>query len=260
MSRLPDGKHVVTGNAVVIWDGVTRPETKDGNIIHSLKVALAPGSPEIAELQALVQETLVGSKFKGVLPPGGRLPFMVAGGDKPSPDPQVNGYTMINAKTRTGAPTVHDINGIVLNPMTYAAMLYAGAIVRIIVHAFVYDSNGNQGIALGIDGIQVVDITTPKLAIASGVDTAAVFGGAPVTQPGQAPAAAPPATPPVPGMVPAAAPPVPQAAPATDFLSPPAGLPPMPVMTPKAGGNTYEQMTANGWTDETLIAHGYMTR
>ena len=247
-----DDKHVITGNAVVIWDGITRPETKDGNVIHSLKVALAPGSPEIAELQALVQETLVGSKFKGVLPPGGKLPFIVAGTDKPSPDPQVSGYTMINAKTRVGAPTVHDINGGVLNPMAYGSMLYPGAVVKIIVHAFAYDSNGNQGVALGIDDIQIVDAAAPKLAVASGIDTAAAFGGAPQTAAAQQLAGGaaqniPPAV---------GAPPVPQAAPAPpapDFLKP-------PVMTPKADGMPYQQWVDKGWTDEQLIAQGYMTR
>ena len=244
-----DDKHVITGNAVVIWDGITRPETKDGNVIHSLKVALAPGSPEIAELQAIVQETLVDSKFKGVLPPGGKLPFIVAGTDKPSPDPQVSGYTMINAKTRVGAPTVHDINGGVLNPMAYGSMLYPGAVVKIIVHAFAYDSNGNQGVALGIDGIQIVDAAAPKLAVASGIDTAAAFGAAPVTQQavsvGGAMAPQTAATPPVPPAAPAP--------PAPDFLKP-------PVMTPKADGMPYQQWVDKGWTDEQLIEQGYMTR
>jgi hypothetical protein len=243
MSKLDD-KHVVTGNAVVIWDGITRPETKDGNVIHSLKVALAPGSPEIDELKALVQSTLAADpKFKGALPPGGQLPFIVAGTDKPSPDPQVSGYTMINAKTRVGAPTVHELGGRVMNPMEYGAMLYPGAVVQIIVHAFAYDTAGNTGVAFGIDGIMIVDATVPKLAIASGVDTVAAFGGAPV-------AAA------------VSAPPVPQAAPAPpapDFLNPPTGVAAVPVMTPKANDMPYQQWVDQGWTDEQLIAQGYMT-
>jgi len=255
-----DDKHVITGNAVVIWDGITRPETKDGKVIHSLKVAIAPGSPEIAELMELVQNTLNGSKFKGVLPPGGKLPFIVAGTDKPTPDPQVTGYTMINAKTRTGAPTVHDINGAVLSPMTYGGMLYPGAVVKIIVHAFEYDSNGNQGIALGIDGIQVIDATAPKLAIASGVDTAAAFGGAPAAAApvSGAPAAmAGAAVAAVASTVPQTAPPAAPAAPATDFLDPPVA-PPTPTMTPKAGGHTYETLKSMGWTDEAFVNQGYM--
>lgn len=41
---------------------------------------------------------------------------------------------------------------------------------------------------------------------------------------------------------------------------PPPAAPPAPVrqMTAKAAGTTYEQFIGSGWTDETLIAHGYM--
>lgn len=47
--------------------------------------------------------------------------------------------------------------------------------------------------------------------------------------------------------------------PAPDFLNPP---PPAPAqvkqMTAKAGGATYEQFVAQGWTDEMLVREGYM--
>lgn len=246
-----DDKHVITGNATVIWDGITRPENKDGKVIHSLKVALAPGSPEIAELQKLVQDTInADPKFNGTLPPGGLRPFIVAGTDKPSPDPLVSGYTMLSAKTRNGAPQVRDINGKVLNPMEYGSMLYPGAIVRIIVHAFAYDKSGNQGVALGIDGIQVVDATAAKLAIAAGVDTAAAFGAAPAAAPPVQQAAAAPAAVGVP-----APPPAPPAAPAPDFLNPP-----VPAMTPKANGVPYQKFKDQGWADDALVAQGYMIK
>lgn len=246
-----DEKHIATGNAIVIWDGITRPETKDGKVIHSLKIAMAPGSPEIAELQGIVQKALNDdSKFKGVLPPGGLKPFILAGTDKPSPDAQVDGYTMVNAKTRNGAPTVHNADGKVLTPMEYGGMLYPGAVVRIAVHAFAYDNSGNAGIALSLDGIQIVDATAPKLAIGGGIDTNAVFGAQAAVPAGQAPI---PVTGTVPGQTPVPTPTPVAAAPAADFLHP-------PIMTPKAGGNTYKMMQDAGWTDEQLINQGYMTR
>ena len=240
-----DEKHVITGNAVVIWDGITRPDTtKPDKVVHSLKVALPPGSPEIAELMELVQSTLNGDpKFKGTLPPGGMLPFIVAGKDKPSPDPQVNEYTMVNAKTRTGAPPVHEAGGRILSPMEYGSMLYPGAVVKVLVHAYAYDTAGNTGVALGLDGIMIVDATAPKLAVASGVDTTAAFGGAPQATAPPAPAAT---QPPVP------------AAPAPDFLDPPQAA--TPALTPKAGSHTYEALIAAGWTDEALINQGYMIK
>lgn len=90
-----------------------------------------------------------------------------------------------------------------------------------------------------------------------------------------APAAAapppPPATPPAPPPPPAApytgfmegAPPPPPGAPAAGAPPPPPSAPPATpsptrTMLPKAGASTYEQLTAAGWTDETLRAHGMM--
>lgn len=85
--------------------------------------------------------------------------------------------------------------------------------------------------------------------INSGVDAEQAMGNAPTQwmPPGMSavptPGAAP--TPPAPPVAPSAAPP-----------------PPPPVAThamlPKANGVTYEAMIANGWTDDTLRANGYM--
>jgi len=109
--------------------------------------------------------------------------------------------------------------------------------------------------------------------IVSGPDASAVFGSAPAALPmGAAPlpmhAAAAPAMPapamPAPAM-PAPAMPAPVAAPALPvvpapaFLAPPVPPAPVgPVMLPAAGGHTYEQYKASGWSDEQLRAAGYM--
>lgn len=105
--------------------------------------------------------------------------------------------------------------------------------------------------------------------IVVGPDAASVFGGAaPALPPGAS------AVPVGVTSMPAAAPPTPTpVAPNPAFLAPPPAavqvpvpaplpVPPVPVaartMTAKAGGATYEQMVAAGWTDDTLRAHGYM--
>lgn len=105
--------------------------------------------------------------------------------------------------------------------------------------------------------------------IAKGADPADVFGGGAVALPAGA------STTPVSGATPLPAtvtPPVapvasvPPAQPYTGYregvtpppvpAAPPAA--PVRVMTPLAGANTYEMMTGAGWTDATLIQHGYM--
>jgi hypothetical protein len=116
--------------------------------------------------------------------------------------------------------------------------------------------------------------------IVGGPDGAEVFGGAPVAQlppgasatpVGGAPLAAPGGMPPA-GLLPAGLPPAglpPAGLPPAGL--PPAGLPPAggvqpapdfltpPVMTTKAAGATYEAFIAQGWTDDRLVAEGYMT-
>jgi hypothetical protein len=106
---------------------------------------------------------------------------------------------------------------------------------------------------------------------------AAPYGMPPVAGGAAAPAPFAPPAPSAPsavltGMPPSMAPgaPVPGASPATTFPSSPhtafvtnAAAPAAPVpsarqMTAKAGGHTYEQLVAGGWTDETLRQHGYM--
>lgn len=150
------------------------------------------------------------------------------------------------------------------------------------------EGNGNAtrpGLYLNLD---MVERSAFGPEIVGGPDAADVFGGGPAALPAGASAtpvggapAAPPAAPAAPyagymaSPTPAAAPQAPGApvaspappAPGTPALptaspgnpAPPPPAPPTgPVMLPAANGATYEAMIANGWTDETLRAHGMM--
>lgn len=249
-----DDKHVLTGRGVVIWDGITRPDNKDPEkIIHSIKIAIAPGSLEIAELEQLAHGALAAdSVFKGQLPSGGNWPVKTI--DPGSSDPTVDGYTAINAKTFNGAPQVFDASGKILDPMQYGRMLYPGAIVKILLHAYTFNKQ-SKGVAFGLDGIGIVDATTPKLSIAAGIDVGAAFGG------GAPPVVAPPAPGVLPVVPPTVVPPRTEVIPAPDFLTPtpPAPAPASgPVMTAKANGKTHGEFIAAGWNDEQLRAQGYI--
>lgn len=90
------------------------------------------------------------------------------------------------------------------------------------------------------------------------------FDGAATAQPG-APSAPPAFTPPAaaPAFVPPATPATPAAA-APAFVPPPAAAPapvvaaPVKQLTAKANGASYQSYIDAGWTDETLVEHGYM--
>ena len=236
-------KYVRTGNAIIVWDGITRPETNDsGVLIHKIKVAMAPGSLEAAELEQLAQTALKDSKYNGVLPPNGNWPTSVAAVGQI--DPAVDGYTLLGAGTQQGAPQVFDANGQELSPMQYGPMLYCGAVVQVLVHAFAYD-NINKGVAFGLDGIMIVDAKAPRLSIA-GVNASAAFGAPAAVAPAAvAPAAVAPAA-----VAPAAVAPA-AVQPAPDFLTP---------VTAKAvaEGQTYEGLKGAGWTDDQMRANGYI--
>lgn len=127
------------------------------------------------------------------------------------------------------------------------------------------EGNGNaQKPGLYVN-LGMVELAAVGPVIVSGPDAATVFGGAPAA--GFTPAPTPAAAVPVASPTPAFAPPVAASpamtapssvpvVPAPAFLAPP---PAVPVMLPAAGGATYEQFRAQGWTDEQMRAHGYMT-
>lgn len=243
---------VITDPMQIIWDGITRPETMKNNLplpkpIYSLKVAGSPQAPWLADINALVQATLIASEFKGVMPHNGDHPVKQC--DPTLAEGKLAGLISINAKTRNGAPKVFDMAGALLEPMVYGPMMYPGCLVKLLVTAYPFNKEGNKGVALSLDGIQIVDATAPRLPIGgAGPDAAAAFGGgqpAPVVTPPVTPTA--PVTYQTPGVVPA-----------PSFLAPPvpvAPAAPQRVMLPAAQGATYEAMIAAGWSDQLLVQH-----
>lgn len=122
------------------------------------------------------------------------------------------------------------------------------------------DSPQTPGLFMNLDMIELVG---GGVEIIGGPDAASAFATPASLPPGATPLAAggvavPPAGAPAPGGGAAppppggAAPPPPAAATAPP---PPAG----PVMLPAAGATTYEQYRAAGWTDDQLVASGFMT-
>jgi hypothetical protein len=100
--------------------------------------------------------------------------------------------------------------------------------------------------------------------ITSGPDAAAAFATAPALPVGVSGAPVVPAPTAAPVAVPVPAPTA-SPAPYAGFMAPPAvpapppvSAVPAPMMLPAAGGATYEQMVAAGWTDALLLQHGMM--
>lgn len=242
-----EGNNVRTCSGIVLWDGITTPDNNDdGSISHNLKIAIPENAAEKAELEQLATTTLNNSEFKGVLPVNGNWPLTAIDVSKLGESaPLMAGRVAIAGKTRRGVPQVFDANGQELNAMQFGQMIYPGAIVELLVHAYAYN-NKQKGIGFGLDGIMIVDATAPKLDVGAGMpasQVAAAFGspaqGGTVTPPPQQNAAF-----------------VDNAGASTVIAPPPeAGT---HVMTVKAQGMTYDAAIGAGWTDESLIANGMM--
>lgn len=176
-----DESHVITGNGVVIWEAITKPDLNEqsGNQTWNLRIAVPANAPELVELEALRQKALRDSNKKGVT--------VATPGNNPISDidvakfPELPGHKVFSAGTIQGAPPVMDVNGAELAPMSYGPKLYNGTVVRLLVHAYAYD-NKQKGVNFGLDGVQIIDGAAPRLSIgAAGMAKDAVkaaFGGA----------------------------------------------------------------------------------
>ena len=228
---------VQISNTILSWDGLRNPETRQsGTVNYNVSVLMAQNAPEVAELERICQEQLRTGQFQGTLPAGGNWPLGKIA-DPTKYGPTYNNHLVVKAGTSRGIPSIIDANLQPLQPMVFGPMLYPGCVMNILVDCWEY-SKVNKGIGLGLQGIQIVDATAPVLPVASGMSADAVvkaFGGQ---------AAPAPAGPGAPGAGPSA---------------PPAAPPAAKVLTAAAGPHSYDSYIAAGWTDEKLIAAGYMT-
>lgn len=201
-----DPTHVITCTGTIIWEAVKNPDPIDGKagaFSHNLRIAVPANAPEIAELQKLVADCLASPKAaeKNIGPsnPGNNpiSPIDEAKFGKHG----LSGQVCFSAGTMQGCPQIFDANGVELTqPMAYGPQLYNGAKVRLLVHAYPYN-NKQKGVNFGLDGVQIIDGTAPKILIGEGgmapekvaAAFASVSGGAAPAVPGTPPAAPAPA-------------------------------------------------------------------
>ena len=205
-----DENHVKICGGTVVWDGITRPEVlaqgaKAGQPKWNIKCLFNPQNPDLVLFDALVQRKLLESKWRGQLPPGGRLPGSVV--QPHEYNGQFTGWIAISFKTTLRVPDVYDETATLLDPMQYGQMIYGGQQVDILAHCYEYDAAGNKGIAAGIDAFSIlISANAPRQDFGGGgVDTAGAFGGQPPQ--GQPPAGYPPQGQPPQGQPPAGYPP-----------------------------------------------------
>lgn len=244
MTIINNGQAVVTGPVTVLWDGITRPEEvegKDGGAPgkkFTVKFAAPASEPAVAELRPMLD-----AEAARVFPNGKPRNFQDTFGALTDAeyDGKLTGHLVCTATTYNNPPPVYDANG--REVPAHACGLYSGAKVRLILTPRVYNAKGNVGESAWLSGIQIVDLTSEKLAGGAGMSAGQVANAFGI-QGGAAAFAAPaPVTPPMP-----VTPPAPN----------PGIVPPVPTPKLTATGHTVDSMQAAGWTLETLREHGYV--
>lgn len=171
---------LVTDEVIVIWDGLTQPEAnQQGKVQHHLSIAFQANSSVHVELDQLLQAELLAGDFKGNLPAGAKWGITDVDASK---IPELAGWKKANIGTYTGQPTCVDENGQKINPVMLSGLLRAGSRVKLIAHAYTYNAMGNQGVKLGLDGVQCLGAGM-ELSVSAGMSAdqvGAAFGGQPM--------------------------------------------------------------------------------
>jgi hypothetical protein len=166
---------------VVLWDGISRPETSDdGKLKWNVKIAVPPNCPDLALLDQLTRQELASCPFKGTMPNGGKWPMnRIEPNDY---DGNFVGWFAINCSTFR-QPVVLNEQNQPMDVMQYGQMLYPGQRVDVLVHAKYYD-NKSKGIAARLDGLQIIaSANAPRANIGgAGVNAQAAFGAMPAQQ------------------------------------------------------------------------------
>ena len=216
MPRIDENKVKLCGG-IVVWDEVSTPTVatqgkRAGDTHWKFKLAFEPSNPDLVLHNNLALKALAESPdFRGVLPPGGRMPQSVIGPNEFGG--QFTGWVAVSFGTYY-APDIYDEAGTLIDPMQRAGLVYVGQRVDVLCHCYPYNT-ASKGIGSGLDAFGV-SLSAPgqRLNLGSG-DTAGAFAptGAPPPQAAPAPGqqyAPPPQAAPAPGQQYA---PPPQAAP-----------------------------------------------
>lgn len=251
MAIINNGQAVVTGPVTVLWDGISRPEATEATEKFpagwkfTCKFAIPTTDPAYGELKAMVDASV-----KTAYPTGAPRNFQhTLEIEDGSGIAEVTGMAVCTATTYS-PPGVFSSNGDPIQPA--ACGLYAGAKVRLIVVPRVYNAKGNIGSGAWLNGVQIVDLTAPRLSGTEGggmsaSQAASAFGfqtGAAAFASTAAPA-------------PAATPAVPPAAP-TPVVPNPGIVPPVPTQKMIDAKQTVEAFLAAKWTVEQMRAEGWV--
>lgn len=148
---------VMTGEVRFSYVTVFEPKSINGSTPkYSVSILIRKDDTEtIRKIEAAVQAALqegVSSKFNGKLPPKGQLKLPLRDGDTDRDEEAYAGHYFINANT-TNKPGVVDRN---VHPILDQSEFYSGCYGRASLNFFAYNTNGNKGVAAGLNNLQKI--------------------------------------------------------------------------------------------------------
>ena len=145
---------VTTGKVRLSFARLFTPATAPGSDTPKYSTSVLVDKNDkvtIAKINAAVEEAKeVGkAKWGGKIPPKLKTPLRDGDEEKPD-DPNYAGKMFFNCSS-TKRPGIVDKD---LNPILDPEEVYSGCYARVAINLYPYDSNGNRGIAAGLNHVQ----------------------------------------------------------------------------------------------------------
>jgi len=148
---------VVTGKVRFSYLHVWEPQAIDGGTEKKYSVSLIIPKSDTKTLAAINSAISAAkeagkSKWGGKIPPKLKLPLRDGDEERPEDEAYVNAY-FLNATAKTKPGIVDKA----VQPIIDQEELYSGCFGRASVTFFAFDTNGNKGIACGLNNIQKLE-------------------------------------------------------------------------------------------------------
>jgi hypothetical protein len=161
MANKTNNTKVVTGIVRLSYEHVWEPASINGsNPKYSVSLIIPKDDVKtISAINQAVENAIKdgAAKFGGKIPPKGALKLPLRDGDTERDDEAYRNAYFVNANSTT-KPGVVDADR---NPILDSSELYSGIIGRASINFYAFNSNGNRGIACGLNNIQKLSDGTP---------------------------------------------------------------------------------------------------
>lgn len=156
MSNKNNPTKVVTGVVRLSYANVWEPASINGGKPKYGVSLIIPKSDAktITDINRAVDNAIKdgAAKFGGKIPPRGALKLPLRDGDLEKDDEAYKDAFFVNANSPT-APQIVDLS---VQPILDRSEVYSGCYARVSINFYVFNSNGNRGVACGLGNIQKV--------------------------------------------------------------------------------------------------------